>query len=114
MRIIETQEEFEEMLTLEKCLVFVAAEWSQPSGWAEEKLKTIERNSNLMIFQLDIDNGPCTNWLMEQAKILNNTFHLSGAGELLLVKRGVALSGIQVNCISADVIKLKLQQFFEI
>lgn len=43
MKSIETLEESEQMLAMDKCLVFVAASWSPPSKIGENKLLECER-----------------------------------------------------------------------
>jgi len=43
MKSIETSDEFEQMLALDPCLVFVAAAWSPPSKIGENKLLECER-----------------------------------------------------------------------
>ncbi len=113
MKSIETLEEFEQMLALDKCLFFVAASWSQPSEWSRKRIEAYEIISNSTIFEMDIDKGMLTEWLFEQSDNLNNTLCLSGAGSLLFVERGTATDHVLPNSLSLDELTHRIQQFFD-
>lgn len=113
MKSIETLEEFEQMLALDKCLIFVAASWSQPSEWSRKRIEAYEIISNSTIFEMDIDKGMLTEWLFEQSDNLNNTLCLSGAGSLLFVERGTATDHVLPNGLNISQLSLKIQRFFD-
>lgn len=112
MKSIETREEFEQMLTLNKCLVFVAADWAQQSRIAEAKVRDWSRSSSTEVFRINIDNETLWKWMNDQARKLNDTFAFNGSGSLLFVKRGTVTNYVFPNDETLNELMQMTQRFF--
>jgi hypothetical protein len=114
MKNIETLEEFEQMLALDKCLVFVAADWSSLSKMAEAATNLWNKINDVAIFKTNIDAEVFHDWFAEQEQLLGRKglLTLGGNGSLLFVHHGVVIEHIWPNRADLGELARKAQEFF--
>lgn len=113
MKRIETPEEFEQMLALNKCLIFVAADWSGPSKMAEAKLNFWNKDGLTTIFCLNVDNELFTQWFLEESKRLDAGFYISGSGPLLFVNQGNVTDYVYPSKLEMSDLSQQVHRFFD-
>ncbi len=112
MKNIETLEEFEQILGLDKCLIFVAASWSGQSTEGQEKVRKWSQGKDTEIFVLNVDNELFWGWFVEQEKKSGLQVAAGGHGSLLGAKHGKVTNSLIPHRLSLEELTQKVESFF--